>query len=127
MINTDSMKRIAPILLSAVLFAMAAPAADAPRERLLMDFNWRFAPGHATDVNKDFNHATGGFSYFAKTGFGSGASDPKFNDQGWRKLNLLEARIPMLGRVSTCLRLRWEERCEHTPNAAGARYLGCQL
>lgn len=53
-----------------------------------MDFNWRFAFGHATDVKKDFDHATGGFSYWAKTGFGSGASDPKFNDRSWRQLNL---------------------------------------
>ena len=35
------------------------------REHLLMDFGWRFALGHATDVKKDFNHATGYFSYFA--------------------------------------------------------------
>ena len=52
------------------------------------DRDWRFALGHATDVSKDFNHATGGFSYFAKAGFGSGASDPMFKDQDWRKLNL---------------------------------------
>jgi beta-galactosidase len=60
----------------------------AVRERLLMDFGWRFAFGHATDVAKDFDHATGQFSYFTKTGFGSGASGPDFDDSGWRVLNL---------------------------------------
>ena len=82
------MNRIAINLLSVVLFVVSALAADAPRERLLMDSDWRFALGHATDVKKDFDHATGGFSYFAKTGFGSGASDPKFDDRSWRALNL---------------------------------------
>lgn len=53
-----------------------------------MDFGWRFAFGHATDVAKDFDHATGQFSYFAKTGYGSGASGPDFDDRAWRVLNL---------------------------------------
>ena len=63
-------------------------AAHSPREQLLMDFGWRFAFGHASDVAKDFNHATGQFSYFAKTGYGSGASSPDFDDRAWRVLNL---------------------------------------
>jgi beta-galactosidase len=68
------------------------PAQDATstavRERLLMDFGWRFAFGHATDASKDFNHATGQFSYWAKTGFGSGASASEFDDSGWRVLDI---------------------------------------
>ena len=50
------------------LFALTAVtlAAELPRERLLMDSDWRFAPGHATDVSKDFDHAGGEFSYLAK-------------------------------------------------------------
>ena len=60
----------------------------AARERLLVDSNWHFALGHATDISKDFHHAIGGFSYWAKTGFGSGASASDFDDRGWRKLNL---------------------------------------
>jgi beta-galactosidase len=83
-----NMNRIVSSLVGSLFFAVTAWAADAPRERLLLDSNWCFALGHASDVKKDFDHATGGFSYFAKTGFGSGASDPKFNDAGWRKLDL---------------------------------------
>ncbi|TAK94020.1 MAG: glycoside hydrolase family 2 protein [Verrucomicrobia bacterium] len=79
---------IALLLASVVLFADRGLSADAPRERLLMDFGWRFALGHAADVAKDFQHATGEFSYFAKTGYGSGASAPDFDDSGWCKLNL---------------------------------------
>lgn len=84
--------RFRPILvLLCFAFALVAAAAasdSAPRERLLMDFGWRFALGHATDVAKDFDHATGGFSYLAKAGFGSGASAPAFDDSGWRVLDL---------------------------------------
>jgi beta-galactosidase len=71
--------------------AMAAVQSTTPvqtRERLLMDFGWRFAFGHATDVAKDFGHATGHFSYYAKTGNGAGAAALAFDDSAWRRLDL---------------------------------------
>ena len=40
------------------------------RERLLMDFDWRFTLGHAYDTSTDLDHATGYFSYLAKAGNG---------------------------------------------------------
>ncbi len=65
------------------------PATASPgRERLLMDFGWLFAFGHAYDTDKDFNHATGYFSYFAKAGYGDGPASANFDDRGWRILNL---------------------------------------
>lgn len=82
------MSRFISFFAPIILLTAATLAAEPPRERLLMDANWRFAPGHATDVRKDFDHATGDFSHFAKTGFASGASAPQFDDSGWRKLNL---------------------------------------
>jgi len=57
-------------------------------QHLLMDFGWRFAYGHPSDPQKDYNHATGYFSYLAKTGYGDGAAAPNFDDRSWRKLNL---------------------------------------
>ena len=65
-------------------------AATGGRERLLMDANWRFAFGHATDPIKDFDPDPDGtvFSYFAKAGTAAGAASPDFDDRGWRKLNL---------------------------------------
>lgn len=82
-------RRLALVLaLSATALVSLAAADSTPRERLLMDFGWRFAFGHATDVARDFGHATGMFSHFAKTGFGAGASAPDFDDAGWRKLDL---------------------------------------
>jgi beta-galactosidase len=62
----------------------AAPA----RERLLMDFNWRFAFGNANDPAKDFDPANNFFSYLAKAGNGVGAAAANFDDRGWRVLNL---------------------------------------
>ncbi|WP_210463897.1 beta-galactosidase GalA [Rufibacter roseolus] len=58
------------------------------RQRLLMDFGWRFAFGHPSDPKKDFNTGTSYFSYLAKAGYGDGAADPKFDDRAWRKLDL---------------------------------------
>ncbi|WP_210487109.1 beta-galactosidase GalA [Rufibacter aurantiacus] len=58
------------------------------RQRLLMDFGWRFAFGHPSDPKKDFNTGTGYFSYLAKAGYGDGTADPKFDDRAWRKLDL---------------------------------------
>ena len=58
------------------------------REHLLMDFDWRFALGHASDPVKDFNYGTGYFSYFAKAGYGDGAAAKGFDDRAWRKIDL---------------------------------------
>jgi len=58
------------------------------REHILMDLNWRFALGHASDVAKDFSNGTSYFSWFAKTGYGDGAAAPQFEDRTWREVNL---------------------------------------
>jgi beta-galactosidase len=58
------------------------------REKLLMDFGWRFAFGHPSDSRKDFNYGTAYFSYLAKAGNGDGAAAVNFDDRAWRKLNL---------------------------------------
>ncbi len=58
------------------------------REHLLMDFGWRFALGHAFKVEKDFDHGTGYFSFFAKTGYGDGPAASSFDDRAWRIIDL---------------------------------------
>jgi beta-galactosidase len=63
-------------------------AASSTRERLLMDFGWRFAFGHAFDAAKDFRNGAGYFSYFAKAGYGDGAASRNFDDRSWRMLDL---------------------------------------
>ncbi|PTX98538.1 beta-galactosidase GalA [Opitutus sp. ER46] len=77
------------LLLTLTAFALALPRlAAASRERILFDADWRFALGHATDPARDFNHATGYFSYLAKTGYGDGPASPVFDDRAWRRINL---------------------------------------
>jgi beta-galactosidase len=63
-----------------------ALAAVAPRERLLLDFGWKFWMGHATDPLRDlgFGASQGDF---AKTGAFEFATE-KFDDSRWRPLNL---------------------------------------
>lgn len=69
--------------------AAPSPAGPAPlRERLLLDRGWRFAFGHAYDVDRDFRHATAHFSYLAKAGYGDGPADRRFDDRAWRTLDL---------------------------------------
>ncbi|WP_331057629.1 beta-galactosidase GalA [Hymenobacter sp.] len=60
----------------------------AGRERLLLDFGWRFAYGHPSDTKQDFDNGTSYFSYLAKTGYGDGAAAPGFDDRSWRVLDL---------------------------------------
>jgi beta-galactosidase len=83
---------------AALFFALAAAAiprtraqdsqSSGGREHLLMDFNWRFAFGHATDPAKDFDPSNNFFTYLAKAGYGAGAASADFDDRGWRTLNL---------------------------------------
>jgi beta-galactosidase len=80
-----------------------SPSAAARRERLLLDFNWRFAFGHATDRARDFDAGENFFTYLAKAGNGAGAAAADFDDRGWRTLNLPHdwaVEIPFDGRGS---------------------------
>ena len=58
------------------------------REHISIDQDWRFAFGHPFDTAKDFNTATGYFSYLAKIAYGDGAAASDFDDRSWRKLNV---------------------------------------
>ena len=75
------------VVLIASVLARAADVAP-PREKLPLDAGWRFAFGHPTDPARDFDHATGYFSYLAKAGYGDGPAAEKFDDAAWRQLDL---------------------------------------
>jgi beta-galactosidase len=95
-IHIKALAIIATILLSAALpqkstaQTLSPESVNGGRERLLMDFGWRFAFGNATDSTKDFDPDPAGtaFSYFAKAGTAAGAAAADFDDRGWRLLNL---------------------------------------
>ena len=68
------------------LISCVALATGVPRERKLLDFDWRFQLGHGTDIAKDFGYGTG--IQFAKAGEAVGAARAGFDDSSWRKVNI---------------------------------------
>jgi beta-galactosidase len=67
----------------------AASETSPLRERLLLDYGWRFALGNANDPDKDFGYGKlRGTGVFAKSGDPGGAAGPRFDDSKWRKLDL---------------------------------------
>lgn len=57
------------------------------REHINLDADWKFHFGHAADATKDFNYSIA--NIFSKSGAATTTCiDPKFNDSGWRKLDL---------------------------------------
>ena len=76
---------------SGPLAAGAAPESPGPgagRERLLLDFGWRFHFGNADDPSKDFGFGGGRSGNFQKTGNFLPASGLAFDDSAWRGLDL---------------------------------------
>jgi beta-galactosidase len=62
---------------------------DTPiRDRLLLDFGWRFHLGHASDPAKDFGFGRGGSGIFAKTGYFFRPGRPDFDTTDWRAVDL---------------------------------------
>lgn len=65
------------------------PSAPLVRERAKFDFGWRFAFGHATNRDQDFDPGNSfPFNYLAKTGNAVGAASANFDDRAWRELDL---------------------------------------
>jgi beta-galactosidase len=66
----------------------SAPGAGAGRERLLLDFGWRFHLGNADDPSKDFGFGSGRTGNFQKTGNFLPAGAIAFDDGDWRSVDL---------------------------------------
>ena len=64
--------------------APPAAAASSGRERLLLDFGWRFHFGHAADAAQDFNFR----GNFSKTGNFGPVSTLLFDDNDWKAVDL---------------------------------------
>ena len=71
---------------AALADANSGAAAVAPRERLLLDFGWKFFQGHGSDPYRDLGFGAGQGD-FAKSGSFDFATE-KFDDSKWRSLNL---------------------------------------
>ncbi|MFI5229200.1 MAG: beta-galactosidase GalA [Gemmatimonadales bacterium] len=68
------------------LFRLGGTQTVAPRERLLFDFGWRFALGHASDPARDFGYGEG--EMFSKAGRVFAPSRPNFDVGAWRAVDL---------------------------------------
>lgn len=68
--------------------SVASPSPGAGRERLLLDFGWRFHFGHADDPSKDFGYGGSTWGNFQKTGNFMPAGAIAFDDGDWRSLDL---------------------------------------
>lgn len=70
--------------------SQALPGAGAPplRERLLLDFGWRFHFGHANDAAKDFGFGSGRSGGFQRTGGFLAASSLAYDDSEWKPVDL---------------------------------------
>jgi beta-galactosidase len=66
----------------------AASEPGGGRERLLLDFGWRFHLGNADDPSKDFEFGSGRTGNFQKTGYFLPAGSMAFDDSDWRGVDL---------------------------------------
>jgi beta-galactosidase len=66
----------------------AGSGTAAGRERLLLDFGWRFHLGNANDPSKDFGFGSERTGNFRKTGNFITAGASAFDDNEWRELDL---------------------------------------
>jgi len=68
----------------------AAPTelAGGQRERMLLDFGWRFHLGNANDPEKDFGFGSGRAGNFQKTGNFLPAGSMGFDDSDWKPVDL---------------------------------------
>ncbi len=64
------------------------------RQRVSLDFDWRFAFGHAADPSRDFGFGTG--ETWAKVTSWGGPVRPTFNDAAWRRVDVPHDWVPEL-------------------------------
>ena len=73
-------------VISSNSLALGISSTVAPRERLLLDFDWKFQFGHASDPLRDLGFGADQDD-FSKTGAFEFATE-KFDASNWRSLNL---------------------------------------
>ena len=70
--------------------ALATVNAQSQREKILLDEGWKFAFGHASDIQKDYASGTEYFNYLTKANsiHNEGPYATKFNDSTWTAIRL---------------------------------------
>ncbi len=84
------MERSEPVVGAGAVFEEAATVGTpAPRQRLLLDFNWRFHFGNAADQSRDFGYGEPRREgSFAKASYVAPVGEQEFDDSAWRLLDL---------------------------------------
>jgi beta-galactosidase len=103
--------------------AQSAPTASGGRERFLLDFDWRFAQGHACDPARDFGFGENQRA-FAKQGMrAAAAAAVDFDDSGWRALRLPhDWAIELPFTPSTGDIPEWDPRADHGYKPLGREF-----
>ena len=92
-----AVEKIGPLGIAMETGHQSAPPADespaatltaSERERLLLDFGWRFHLGNADDPSKDFGLGSGSSGDFQKTGNFLPATNIAFDDSDWTPVDL---------------------------------------
>ncbi len=112
-----------------------------PRERLLLDFGWRFHLGHADDPAQDFGWGRG--QMFSKTGSVFAPSRANFDDSPWRAVDLphdwavelpfenarelIEFGAKPLGRAYPATSIGWYRRTFDLPASDAGRRLSLEF
>jgi beta-galactosidase len=106
--KTAFFKCRAGCLLLSILITFAASGSDsAPRERLLMDFGWKFHLGNEWGAAQNL----------AKAGTGSGPASTWFSDASWRPVNLPHdwaIELPFDPKAESSLRTAWPGIAAHS-------------
>lgn len=69
-------------------WAVSARSEVSKRERYPMDFEWNFALGNLSDIEKDFSFGWGDPNHNAKTGDPTGPAHLDFDDGNWQAVNV---------------------------------------
>jgi len=97
----------------------------ASREKLLLDFDWRFHLGHAEDPQQDFGFGLDQRTY-AKAGQGVAlAAAADFDDSGWTKINLPHdwaVELPFVPSTDLDPKLDEDPRAAHGFRPLGREY-----
>jgi beta-galactosidase len=114
-----------PVVTSAASAKPAAPVEAAVREKLLLDFGWRFHFGHAGDPTWDFGFGLNQRT-FAKAGYGiATAAEPDFKDDDWQAINLPHdwaVDLPFVPSTKTYIGNEEDPRAAHGFKPLGREY-----
>jgi beta-galactosidase len=103
----------------------SSPTSEPLRERLLLDFDWRFHFGHSFDLQRDFDFGKDQRT-FAKAGDRTAtAAQLQFDDRAWREVNLPHdwaVEVPFAAGAPPASQAEEDQRAAHGFKAVGRAF-----